>query len=60
MNNAVPFLDLNMSHSRMEEEFVSVFKQALRTGRFIGGPMVEDFEREFAQYCLRGLIPVSS
>ncbi|MEN8264156.1 MAG: DegT/DnrJ/EryC1/StrS family aminotransferase [Nitrospirota bacterium] len=51
MNNVVPFLDLNISHNKMEEEFVSVFQQALRTGRFIGGPMVEDFEREFSQYC---------
>jgi dTDP-4-amino-4,6-dideoxygalactose transaminase len=30
---------------------VDVFKSALNTAGFIGGPMVEGFEREFAQYC---------
>jgi dTDP-4-amino-4,6-dideoxygalactose transaminase len=28
-----------------------VFRQALRTAGFIGGPMVEDFERSFAAFC---------
>jgi len=30
---------------------VNVFKAALATACFIGGPMVEGFEREFAQFC---------
>jgi dTDP-4-amino-4,6-dideoxygalactose transaminase len=47
----IPFLDLNISHKKMEEEFVDVFRQALSTGRFIGGPMVENFEGDFARYC---------
>jgi dTDP-4-amino-4,6-dideoxygalactose transaminase len=35
----------------LEEELVSVFRSALRTAGFIGGSMVEGFEREFADYC---------
>jgi dTDP-4-amino-4,6-dideoxygalactose transaminase len=35
----------------LEEELVSVFRSALKTAGFVGGPMVEDFEREFAQFC---------
>jgi len=35
----------------MEEELVSVFRKALKSAGFIGGPMVEQFEKEFAQFC---------
>ncbi len=35
----------------MEDELVAVFLDALKTGQFIGGPMVEEFEREFASFC---------
>ncbi len=51
MNNTVPFLDLVTQHRELEEDLVAVFRDALRTGRFIGGPQVEEFEREFADYC---------
>ena len=51
MNNAVPFLDLISPHLELEEELIVVFRDALKTGRFIGGPMVEDFERDFAVFC---------
>jgi dTDP-4-amino-4,6-dideoxygalactose transaminase len=51
MDQKVPFLDLITLHLEMEEEFVAVFRDAVRTGRFIGGPEVEGFEREFAAFC---------
>ncbi len=35
----------------MEEELVSVFRRALKTAGFVGGPIVEQFEKEFAQFC---------
>jgi len=38
-------------HLELEEELVSVFRSVLRTAGFVGGPMVEEFEREFAQFC---------
>jgi dTDP-4-amino-4,6-dideoxygalactose transaminase len=47
----IPLLDLLTIHRELEEELVSVFKTALGTARFIGGPMVEDFEQEFAEFC---------
>ena len=47
----IPFLELATPHVELEEELVSVFKEALNTAGFIGGPMVDDFEREFAQFC---------
>ncbi|VAX33625.1 Aminotransferase, DegT/DnrJ/EryC1/StrS family, partial [hydrothermal vent metagenome] len=50
-NNKIPFLDLITPHSELEDELISVFRDALRSGRFIGGPMVEEFEEEFARYC---------
>ncbi len=47
----IPFLDLVTPHRELEEQLVSVFRTVLHTAGFIGGPMVTDFEREFAQYC---------
>ena len=47
----VPFLDLVALHRGLEEELVSVFRSVLQTAGFIGGATVEDFEREFAQFC---------
>jgi dTDP-4-amino-4,6-dideoxygalactose transaminase len=44
-------VDLVTLHQELEEELVSVFKSALKTAGFVGGPMVEDFEREFAEFC---------
>ena len=50
-NGKIPFLDLVTPHLELEEELVSVFKEAMHTAGFIGGPMVNDCEREFAQFC---------
>jgi dTDP-4-amino-4,6-dideoxygalactose transaminase len=47
----VPFLDLVTPHVELEQELTSVFRQALHTASFIGGPMVEEFERSFAAFC---------
>ena len=38
-------------HRELEAELLEVFKKALRTAGFIGGPAVEGFEREFAEFC---------
>lgn len=50
-NNKVPFLDLITPHQELQTELLSVFQSALKTAGFIGGPMVEQFERDFAQFC---------
>ena len=47
----VPFLDLVKPHQDLEPELLAVVKQAFSTAGFIGGPMVEGFEREFAKFC---------
>jgi dTDP-4-amino-4,6-dideoxygalactose transaminase len=50
-NGKIAFLDLLTPHAELESELVSVFQKALKTAGFIGGPMVEEFEREFASFC---------
>jgi dTDP-4-amino-4,6-dideoxygalactose transaminase len=47
----VPFLDIVTPHMELEEELCGVFQSALRTAGFIGGPIVEEFENDFAKYC---------
>lgn len=49
--NGIPFLDLVTPHVELEKELTEVFHSALRTAGFIGGPMVEDFEKAFAVFC---------
>jgi dTDP-4-amino-4,6-dideoxygalactose transaminase len=49
-NGKIPFLDLVTLHEQLEAELVPVFQKVLRTAGFVGGPMVEDFEREFAAF----------
>jgi len=38
-------------HLELEEDFVGVFRAAMRSAAFIGGPAVQEFEREFAHVC---------
>jgi dTDP-4-amino-4,6-dideoxygalactose transaminase len=57
----VSFLDLTASHRELEDRIVEVFKEILRSGRFVGGEMVEGFEIDFAKFCnVRHCIGVSS
>ena len=50
-NVSIPFLDLVGLHDGLEKELISVFQTALKTAGFVGGPMVDQFEREFAHFC---------
>jgi dTDP-4-amino-4,6-dideoxygalactose transaminase len=47
----IPFLDLVSPHRELEEQLVAASRAAIRSAHFIGGPEVEGFEREFAEYC---------
>jgi dTDP-4-amino-4,6-dideoxygalactose transaminase len=47
----IPFLDLITPHRELEDELVAVFREAVRSAQFIGGPQVDAFEQEFADYC---------
>ncbi|MGA8764169.1 MAG: DegT/DnrJ/EryC1/StrS family aminotransferase [Candidatus Sulfotelmatobacter sp.] len=49
--DSIPFLDLVTPHLELEQELIEVFRKALHTAGFIGGPMVEEFEKAFAAFC---------
>ena len=50
-SNKIAFLDLITPHVELKEELCEVFSRALATAGFIGGPMVQGFEEDFARYC---------
>jgi len=50
-STTIPFLDLVTPHLELEPELTEVFRKALRAGAFVGGPMVQDFEKTFAAFC---------
>src|SRR5579859_4364066 len=50
-NEPIPFLDLVTIHKDLEPELASILHDVLRTAGFVGGPRVEEFEREFAKFC---------
>jgi dTDP-4-amino-4,6-dideoxygalactose transaminase len=50
-NGRIPFVDLVSLHREIEADLFAVFKQAIDTAGYIGGPEVDGFEREFAEYC---------
>jgi dTDP-4-amino-4,6-dideoxygalactose transaminase len=47
----IPFLDLVAAHQELRDELVDVFATALDSAAFVGGPMVQDFEGDFAAFC---------
>ena len=47
----IPFLDLKVQHKLLEAELIEVFRDCLRNASFVGGPKVQTFEEEFAQFC---------
>jgi len=49
--NKIPFLDLTAPHVELEQELVDVCRQVIRTASFVGGPIVDEFEHEFAAFC---------
>jgi len=50
-NRNIPFLDLVSLHNELENDLLPVFQKVLKTAGFIGGPMVDQFEREFGSFC---------
>jgi dTDP-4-amino-4,6-dideoxygalactose transaminase len=47
----IPFLDLVTPHLELEQELTAVFQKVIGSAGFIGGPMVEGFEKEFSDFC---------
>ena len=51
VSNSIPFLDLVTPHVELEQELIDVFRHVLHTAGFVGGPVVEGFEKAFAAFC---------
>jgi dTDP-4-amino-4,6-dideoxygalactose transaminase len=47
----IPFLDLITPHQELHAELLGVVEKVLSTAGFIGGPMLDAFESEFARFC---------
>lgn len=47
----VPFLDLKKQYASLKGEIDPVVAEVIESTRFIGGPQVDAFEKEFAAYC---------
>lgn len=47
----IPFLDLVAQHRELETSLTEVFRNALQTAGFVGGPVVSEFEEAFAGFC---------
>lgn len=50
----VPFVDLKAAHAELRAEIEPAVIRAAASGRYIGGPEVEEFEQAFASYCGAG------
>jgi dTDP-4-amino-4,6-dideoxygalactose transaminase len=48
---SVPFLDLRRQTEALRPELERAIARVLDGGRFVGGPLVEEFERAWAGYC---------
>jgi len=46
----IPFADLTLLNAPIKADLLAVVERALDTSGFIGGPMVSDFEKEFASF----------
>jgi dTDP-4-amino-4,6-dideoxygalactose transaminase len=48
--NPVPAFDIKQQYSTLEAEVSAAVLEVLASGRYIGGPLVEGFEKQFAAY----------
>ena len=47
----VPFIDLKAQYASIKEEISAALQEVLQSCAFAGGPYVEQFEEQFADYC---------
>lgn len=47
----VPFLDLQAQHGPLRSELAEVISEVIESGAFAGGPFVDAFEKDFANFC---------
>ncbi len=61
MTMRVPFLDLASQQAEIADEVLPVWRRQFESASFIGGPEVDAFEREFAEYIgVRHVVGVSN
>ena len=51
MSPRVPFLDLLAGQEELKEDLGAAFARVSSSGRYLLGPELDSFEREFASYC---------
>ncbi len=51
MTMDVPFVDLKAQYRSIRQEVEAAIGEVLESARYVGGPQVEAFESEFAEYC---------
>lgn len=51
LENGIPFVDLITPHVELQDQLLDATKRVLTSAMFIGGPIVEQFERDFAEFC---------
>lgn len=47
----IPFLDLGAAYRELQTEIDAAVAKVLASGYYVGGPEVDQFEAEYAQYC---------
>jgi len=47
----IPLVDLKAQYARIKPEIDAAIREAVESAWFVGGPQLEAFEREFAEYC---------
>jgi dTDP-4-amino-4,6-dideoxygalactose transaminase len=50
MLNQVPFVDLRAQYASLREEMKVAVLSVMETGQFVGGPVMEKFENDFADF----------
>ena len=48
---SIPFIDLKAQNNSIHDEIEVAIQQVLDSSAFAGGPFVEKFEKEYAQFC---------
>lgn len=51
MTQMIPFLDLKATNAQYRDKLIQAISDVIDSGWYIQGKQVENFEKEFADYC---------